>query len=90
MEIDTGASRSIISEEVYKKHFKKFPLDCCKVRLKCYNGGEVLVMGSIMVPVQYGKVKLDLELIVVKGEQPCLLGRDWLQKNWKIGLEDHL
>ena len=38
MEIDTGASRSTISEEVYKEKLSNFPLSKCSLSLTSYCG----------------------------------------------------
>ncbi|KAJ8047046.1 hypothetical protein HOLleu_05933 [Holothuria leucospilota] len=41
MEVDTGASRSTISEHVYKAQFASIPLYETKVTLKSYSGENV-------------------------------------------------
>ena len=43
------------------------------------NGGDSLtVLGEVLVCVQYGSVSVNLPLVIVKGNGPCLFGRDWL------------
>ncbi len=38
------------------------------------------MLGHIDVPVQYEKQNVTLPLVIVKGERPALLGRNWLEK----------
>ena len=70
------------------------------MKLRTYTGEEVSELGTITVNVKYEKENKRLSLIVVKGDGPSLLGRDWLmllKLNWKAiyltvrkKLEDHL
>ena len=48
--------------------------------LKTYTGKEIPVLGTIKVEVTLGSQRkvLVLSLVIVKGEGPSLLGRDWL------------
>ena len=80
MELDTGASISILSETNYKKYFKHKPLKRSNVVLKTYTNETVFVLGEIDVKVCYGKQELYLPLIIVKGSGPALFGRNWLSK----------
>ncbi|CAC5367296.1 unnamed protein product [Mytilus coruscus] len=86
MEIDTGASVSIMSEETYKGFKSKFKLEPTTVKLPTYLGGSIPVLGRATVNVTYGKENVKLPLFVVKRKGPNLLGRDWISKiqlNWK-------
>ena len=81
MEVDTGAAVSLISEAVYRKTWKNGkapPLQPTKTKLKTYTGEEVPVLGTIQVEVTLGSQSKVLSLVIVKGEGPSLLGRDWL------------
>ena len=81
MEIDTGAAVSLISETMYRKTWKKCeapPLQSTKTKLKTYTGEEVPVLGTIQVEVTHGSESKMLSLVIVEGEGPSLLGRDWL------------
>ena len=81
MEIDTGAAVSLISETVYRKTWtngKAPPLQPTKTKLKTYTGEEVPVLGTIQVEVMHGSESKVLPLVIVEGEGPSLLGRDWL------------
>ena len=65
MEVDTGASVSIISESAYRNYWKKGqapPIVPSSTNLKTYTSKELSIKGAI------------------KGSGPSLLGRDWLLK----------
>ena len=56
-----------------------------KVKLLAYNGVQIPVYGEVWLPVVYDLQKRVLPLIVVHGDGPPLLGRNWLkelQLNW--------
>ena len=85
-EIDTGATRSIISEETYNQLRDKVELKSSRSVLSTYTGERISVAGAVMVPVKYQDQRYCLPAIVVKGPGPNLLGRDWLQvvkPNWQ-------
>jgi hypothetical protein len=55
-------------------------------KLKSYTGDAIEVLGKCTVPVTYENETKQLIVFVVKGNRPCLLGRDWLSTinlNWK-------
>ena len=80
MEIDTGASVSLISESVFMSLKRNHQTTSTK-KLKTYTGEEIPVVGGCEVSVSYQKMPaMELPVIVVKGSGPCLLGRDWLKK----------
>ena len=63
----------------------KWPLQSTKVKLKVYNGVQIPVYGEVWLPVVYHQQKGVLPLIVVDGDGPPLLGRNWLKEvelNW--------
>ena len=83
MEVDTGASTSIISDEIYRRlrpKGQKPLLQPSSVKLRTYTGEELKVQGAISITVEYGDQKETLSLLVVAGTGPNLLGRDWLLK----------
>lgn len=88
MEIDTGASLSVISEKTYINLVSKNrapPLEKSGTVLRTYTGEEVKPKGSCTVDVCYKGGKYSLPLLVVKEEGPALLGRNWLEEikiNW--------
>ena len=83
MEVDTGASVSIISEDTYNRLWpdKQQPsLQKSTITLRTYGGEQLSVKGSLAVDVQYKDQKAHLQLVVATGQGPSLLGRDWLSK----------
>ena len=77
MEVDTGASASIISENTYRNSWttEQAPrLRPTTNHLCTYTKEALEVKGVITVLVEYEK------LIVVGGDGPSLLRRDWLHK----------
>lgn len=89
MEVDTGASFSVISKDTYKKLWpskKAPPLKSSDVQLQTYTGQPLPVLGKIYVDISYEKQCVGLSLVVVEGHSPSLFGRDWLQcinLDWK-------
>ena len=75
MEIDTGASRSTVSDWIYKQNLSQYKLQKCEMKLRGYNGEMVPILGQISIPVCYGESNEQLTLIVVKGILPSLFGR---------------
>ena len=86
MEVDTGSVVSIISEKTYKKRFSDMPLTKSSILLSTYTKEKIAVLGKLTEQVEYEKQKKRLSVVVIKGEGPSLLGRDWLMQlklNWK-------
>ena len=87
MEIDTSAAVSLVNEETVKSsHLKDIPLLPSDVTLRTYTREALSVLGKLMVKVDKDEVTVTLPLVIVKGEDTTLLGRDWLQKlklDWK-------
>ena len=86
MEVDTGAAVSLISDETRKKLLPAATLHRAPVRLRTYTGEMIKVLGQINVRMWFMKVNRSLKLMVVAGQGPSLLGRNWLQHitlNWK-------
>ena len=59
------------------------------IRLRTYTGEELHLVGEAVVRVQYQNQQEDLNLVIVKGDGPSLLGWDWLQKIWLNWAEVH-
>ena len=89
MEVDTGASVTLISQTTLDKlreHAPTLQLHPSEEKLRTYTGEEIPVMGRVTVKVQHRGQEEQLSLVVVAGEGPSLLGRDWLSKlklDWK-------
>ena len=78
MEIDTGASLSLISEETQKSLWLNKRLQPSTVNLTTYFGELVSIKGCMVVKVCYGQQEAKLTLLVVHGKGPSLIGQDWL------------
>ena len=82
LEVDTGASVSIINEKVYHDTWPaavRPSLQMSKACLRTYTGEKLKVVGEITVSVSYRQQLQQLSLLVVRGQGPTLLGRDWLK-----------
>ena len=90
MEIDTGASMTILSSQTYRNLWKngnRPTLRPTNVKLRSYGGHPISVLGiiSVLVKTKPEEQARTLQLLVVEGNGPNLLGRDWLvvlQLNW--------
>ena len=82
MEIDTGASVSLISKATFDKLWVRSGVPDLRpsdVLLKTYTGEPLQVCGAVDVEVTYNEQTVVLPLVVVESRGPALLGRDWLQ-----------
>ena len=82
MEVDTGASVSLLSEKTFNSwRLKARPaLEHCNLRLQTYTGEKLKVLGRVMVEVVYEQQQpVKLSLIIVAGDGPNLFGRNWLR-----------
>ena len=85
MEVDTGAAVSIISQQEYKSKFSQYKLCKSDIILKTYTSEMMKVVGEITVYVNYQDQEVELDLVVIEGGGPALLGRNWLSDhilNW--------
>ena len=80
MEVDTGASMSLMSDATFNKLWPGRSLSTTSVRLNTYSKEAIPVVGCTEVQVAYEGQRAQLPLIVVRGEGPTLLGRNWLEK----------
>lgn len=85
MEIDTGASVSLLSEDTFNRLWQGAKLQKSAIKLQTYTGELIKVAGSTQAEVEHNGQVANLPLIVIQGEGPSLLGRDWmsaLKLNW--------
>ena len=85
LEIDTGASLTLVSERTLRDNLPDLKLSPSEISLRSYSGESIPVLGSVNVTVKYSNQEASLPLIVVKGDGPSLLGRNWLSHlklNW--------
>ena len=79
MEVDTGASVSIIAEDEFQKlRADGATFHPTNAKLFTYTGESIPVAGATEVQVKHNGQVVTLPLIVTRGRGPCLLGRDWL------------
>ena len=78
MQVDTGASITLISEDTYKKQFSEVPLQDFNNVITTYTGEVINVHGYVDVNIMYKGKRAKLPLVVVGGNGPSLLGRNWL------------
>jgi len=86
MEIDTGTSLSLVSEQTYRELWPATPLQKTTVKLKTYAGTPLKVLGSMNATVCYKQQTVKLPLLVVAGAGASLLSCNGLEKimlNWK-------
>ena len=83
MEVDTGASVTVVSETTLSSIWGSQtvpPLQSTTVKLRTYTGSEIPVVGELTVRVRHQDQQLELPLVIVAGSGPSLLGRDWLSQ----------
>lgn len=82
MEIDTGASLSIMSKHTYQSAWPTEsnapPLQPSSAKLHTYTGESITVLSSINVNVIFWDYNTLLELLIVKGNDLTLMGQNWL------------
>jgi hypothetical protein len=88
MELDTGASSSLISKATLDRHYDAVPRPKLSAggKLTMYSGAQLQVEGEITVQVKHNNQVINLPLIVVSDDGPTLLGRNWLKQltlDWK-------
>ena len=85
LEIDNGASLTLVSEQTFRERWPTTQLSTSDITLRSYTGESIPVLGCVDVNVKCGNQVATLPLVVVKGEGPSLLGRNWLSQlklNW--------
>ena len=83
VEVDTGVSVSIISEEIYDRLWpngEKPSLLESDITLRTYSGEQLAIKRTLKVDVQYKDQNAQLQLVVATDKGSSLLGRDWLTR----------
>ena len=79
IELDTGVSVSLMGEDTYCLiKDSASPLQQSSVKLHTYTGESIKVKGATDVMVEHNGQQMTLPLIVMEGQGPPLLGRNWL------------
>jgi len=74
MELDTGATVSLISAKIFHQLFPETKLQSTTTQLHSYSGESISVMGQMEVEAHYGNQIPKLPLVVVSREGPSLFG----------------
>ena len=74
MELDTGATLSVMSEEMWKEACPTATLQQSSARLSTYAGEPQTVLSKAMVDVEYESQTEKLPLQIIKGSGPSLFG----------------
>lgn len=77
-ELDSGSAVTVISDDIYFKYFVNVPLKSSTKILQSYNGSYINSLGVITLLFTYKSKSKLLDVFVVKGGGPPLLGRDFL------------
>ncbi len=77
-EIYTGSSHTIITMSDWRRLGSPV-LSSSKLRLKCYSGNGIGLVGEGLVPVQYNNHISQLKSIVVQDAHSPLLGLQWIR-----------
>ena len=77
MELDTGAGKSILNMDTFKK-IQTASLQPSDVVLRTYTGEIISVAGKAFVEVTYENQLQKLGVLVVNTNGPNILVRDWL------------
>ena len=87
MEVDTGATLSIIGHKTYQQLWTKNapPLKPIQAHLRTYTGEAIKTLGEVDVEVNLDKQTKQLILLIVDGDGPTLLGWDWLTRSTRTG-----
>lgn len=89
MEVDTGASISVIAEGMFEKLFPNIVCKQSKLSINSVSGEKLTVKGEILVRVKVNSKIFILPLVIIKSKAVGipLLGRNWLDKivpNWRL------
>ncbi|XP_043266601.1 uncharacterized protein K02A2.6-like [Venturia canescens] len=81
-QLDTGSDVAVISEKDYRKN-KNLLLLSLKSTKRCFKShpGDIIVpKGVLSVKVKFREIERKLELFVLPGEGPPLVGRTWIRE----------
>ena len=88
MDVDTGASMTVIPAYIYKRFLTHVKLQKSRVKLQTYSGEPLTVKGEAYVPIRYGNQTAREKMVVVEVQnKPAVLGRNWLSQ---IRLDWHM
>ena len=80
MEVDTGASHTLMSETLFQQLWPGRSLHPSSIGLRSYSKQPIVVRGCCNVNTVYQGQTGVMPLLIVEGDGPTLLGRDWLSQ----------
>ena len=84
--VDTGATRSCLSEEYYQQLLLPGLKPVHKLQVRTASGSSLCPTGTVTCDFKLGKQPFSFEFIICRGlSRPCILGLDFLRK-YKIGI----
>ena len=78
MELDTGASVSLMLEEQWRSLQLETPMEHSQCVLRTYTGEVIPTCGRVHVEVHHNGQTRTLPLLIVQNTGPALFGRNWL------------
>ena len=91
MEIDSGAYVAVMSEVNKNKYFPNEPLSSCDLYLTSYGQLQLNPIGMLKnLQVKFRNKERIVDLYIMKGQGPTLMGRQWLKEfgYWPLMLTD--
>lgn len=82
MELDTGASRTLISKTVFDSlfdHSQRPPIKATSLILRKYGNSIIPLAGEAQVMARYKGISKLVNLVVTNENGPTLLGRNWIR-----------
>ncbi|XP_075157636.1 uncharacterized protein LOC142230903 [Haematobia irritans] len=79
MEIDPGASHSIMSETEFRRKLQDLELRPCST-VNVRTNHNLQLCGEVDILVSTGMVDKKLTLLVIRGDGPALIGRNWFEE----------
>ena len=94
MELDTGATVSLISKQTWSEVLHSPEMQPSSIKLQSYPNKSLPVQGCCTVDIKIqNNNAVKLPLIVVEGQGPSLLGRNWLEQvklDWSEVAKTHI
>jgi hypothetical protein len=78
MELDSGSGTCVMSQRMYLQYFSNYALKDCNIKMCLYNGHKISPLGYFSIEVKYNALNKNINIFVLKGEGPGLLGRDFM------------
>ncbi|XP_048514943.1 uncharacterized protein K02A2.6-like [Athalia rosae] len=91
MEIDSGTYYTVVSERLKAKHLQNWKIDKCNTNLYGYEHNEMQPIGQLKnLKVNFNNQLKNLNCLVLKGDGPPSIGRQWLAEFnlWPLKLSD--